>query len=140
MSRISSTLLVVLALFVTATVATAQTPPPGSGPPNGSPPPLLDDPDHWEVHDAAGDMGFEFTAEYLPGGGVIDVYAIHVTGVVGGQPVSSHALVFDDPQYGGLILEVYNLRTEAWSYWTWEGDHYKRHGQTSHVRTFHPVD
>ena len=140
MSRISSTLLVVLALFVTATVATAQTPPPGSGPPNGSPPPLLDDPDHWEVHDAAGPMGYEFTAEYLPGGGDVDVYETHATETVNGQLVSEYAWVFDFPEYNGLILHVYNPRREAWSYWTWEGDHYKRHGQTSHVRTFHPVD
>lgn len=107
-------------------------------PPEPTEPPLLDQPDHWDIHGPNGALGFEIRAEFLFRDGNVDVYYLEITGEIGGQPYTNWALAFDGFFDDGVI-DVYNNDSKLWTEWHWDVDHYLKVGGTSAVRTYHPV-
>jgi hypothetical protein len=123
-------LLLAFALLFSITPTPAQ-----SG--NETPPPLLDAPDHWQIHDGNGPMDLEIHAEFVCSDGFTDFYYLSITGTLGGQPYSSWAIAQDST--GGQTLDVYNGDSELWTQWEWKGDHYDKVGGTANRRSYYPV-
>jgi hypothetical protein len=123
-------LLLVLSLLFSFTLVSAQSPQPSA-------PPLLDAPDHWQIHDGSGPMHLEIRAEYMGNDGISDIYYLTITGTVGGQPYSSWAIALDATE--GETLQVHNGDSGRWTSWEWDGDHYDKVGGTANRRSYYPV-
>jgi hypothetical protein len=123
-------LLLAFAFLIPVSLAAAQSE-------NDQPPPLLDAPDHWQVHDANGAMDLRMDVMFLCSVNGEDYYDIAVTGTINGQPYSSWAIAID--RGTGEVLDVYNGDSETWTEWHWNGDHYDKVGGTPNRRSYYPV-
>lgn len=102
-------------------------------------PPGIAEPAYWEIHDDEGYIGFDIAVEYgfYDPEMNADVYFLHVTGIVGGQPYYSLSYLWDDGSGGPLV--VLNGDSGSVTEWHWDNDHYVKVGGTAHYREYHPV-